>query len=69
MESIEEEKERIILHFTYALVPGITTFKKYGLCAAVASWPKDVVEKAKLLYNEIELPKEVSPVQDYIVFF
>lgn len=66
METTEEVKERIILHFTYSLKPGITTFKKYGLCAARAVLPKDVVEYAEQLYNKIEPPKDVSNCKYYI---
>ncbi|GJQ80916.1 hypothetical protein Trydic_g4733 [Trypoxylus dichotomus] len=58
METTEEKKQRTALHFTYSLVPGITTFKKYGLSAAVASWSKDILEEAEELYNQIEPCKQ-----------
>ncbi|KRT78270.1 hypothetical protein AMK59_8505, partial [Oryctes borbonicus] len=63
LETIEEDNQRTVLHFTYSLIPGVTTFRKYGLVAAIASWPRDLVEKAEELYNQIEPPKQGTSIQ------
>lgn len=53
------DNRRGLLKFTYSLISGITSFKKYGLGVASVSWPKEIVDAAEELYDQLEPPKKV----------
>ncbi|XP_022916222.2 mutS protein homolog 4-like [Onthophagus taurus] len=55
METLEENhKNSIKLNYTYRLIRGVTTTKRYGLFAATKSWPKIITDDAKRIFGNIQ---------------